>query len=229
MMAPPHDSEREARILERLKKKDGEDVDGGGDAIIELIESFYDPGRHFVLVFPFMSYQLDRLLETNTLTVRQVRSHLADLFRAIEHVHSQGIIHRDIKPSNILLRSLSGPAYLADFGIAWCPGDKGSEDADEKIIDVGTTCYRPPEILFGCKKYDCSLDMWAAGCVVAEAIDPEHKQLFDAGPLGSELALIHSMFTSLGTPDLEIWPVRYTFQLWSCLIHDIRAGTPYVS
>lgn len=214
MMGQPHDSEREARVLNKIKQSRSSDGDGG-DRIIELLESFYDPGRRFVLVFPYMPYQLDRLLETNILTPRQIRSHLADLFRGIEHVHSHGIIHRDIKPSNILLRSVSGPAYLGDFGIVWAPGDKGSEDADDKIIEVGTTCYRPPEILFGCRNYGCSFDMWAAGCVVAESIDPERKQLFDAGPLGSELALIHSIFTTLGTPDLESWPVRRSPQFVS--------------
>ena len=61
---------------------------------------------------------------------------------------------------------------------------------------------------FGGKDYGPSLDLWAAGCVVAEAIDmPTHRKLFDAGDLGSELALIHSIFTTLGTPNLDIWPV----------------------
>ncbi|DAA76411.1 TPA_exp: Uncharacterized protein A8136_0725 [Trichophyton benhamiae CBS 112371] len=151
--------------------------------VIPLLDTLHEPGQRFVL------------------------SHLRDLFRALDHIHSLGIVHRDIKPSNILLRSPSGPAYLADFGIAWDPTDPASEPAEAKITDVGTTCYRPPEILFGGKDYGPSLDLWAAGCVVAEAIDmPTHRTLFDAGDLGSELALIHSIFTTLGTPNLDIWP-----------------------
>lgn len=199
MMALPHDSEREARVLHRA----------AGPHIIELLETFHEPGGRFILVFPYMPYQLEQLLHQQFLTARQIRSHLRDLFSALAHIHSLGIIHRDIKPSNILLQSESGPAYLADFGIVWSPDDKASasEGANQKITDVGTTCYRPPEILFGCKDYDTSLDLWAAGCVVAEAIDPRRQSLFDAGPLGSELALIHSIFTTLGTPDLESWPV----------------------
>jgi len=143
---------------------------------------------------------------------------LHDLFSALEYIHSQGVIHRDIKPSNILLASPSGPAYLADFGIAWSTNDhSASEPADQKITDVGTTCYRPPELLFGDKTYSTGLDMWAAGCVVAEAtsalLSPSGT-LFDAGHLGSELALIQSIFTSLGTPTLATWPQAARLPDW---------------
>lgn len=202
LTGPPHDSEREARLLKLA----------ASDRVIPLLESFHDGGSRFVLVFPYMRYTLEEVLQEKKLTARQIRSHLRDLFRALAHVHAQGIIHRDVKPSNVLLRGLDGPAYLADFGIAWLLDDKSSEPPDEKITDVGTTCYRAPEILFGDKSYDKSLDMWAAGCVVAEAIQPDHHQLFDAGPVGSELALVHSIFTTLGTPNADSWPVCISCQ-----------------
>ena len=200
---PPHDSLREAQILERaLKAK--KDCN-----IVELVSAFYGSGSLYVMEFPYLPLNLDQLFASGTLTAARVKSHLRDLFSALEHIHSLGIIHRDVKPSNILLACASGPAYLADFGIAWDPKNTVEKPA-EKVTDVGTTCYRPPEILFGDRSYDISLDLWAAGCVVAEALDKRHKQLFDAGPVGSELALIHSMFTTLGTPDVQSWPVCYS-------------------
>jgi cyclin-dependent kinase len=124
------------------------------------------------------------------------------------------MIHRDIKPSNILLQSMDGPVYLIDFGIAWSPDDRDSEPAHSKLTDIGTTCYRPPEILFGNRAYDTSLDMWAAGCVTAEMVRKDHKPLFDAGDLGSELSLIKSMFTTLGTPNEGSWPSSKTCPDW---------------
>ena len=80
---------------------------------------------------------------------------------------------------------------------------------------MGTTCYRPPELLFGKRDYGSALDLWATGCVVAEIFRHNAKPqrgsgsewtLFDAGDLGSELALVKSIFQTLGTPNAEIWP-----------------------
>lgn len=198
-MSPPHNSKRESRILQCIK---------GQKHIITLLAAFDLPGGRFVLIFPFMRYNFAEVLRQNVLTMLQIKTILRDMFRGLKHVHALRIIHRDVKPSNILLDSLDGPAYLADFGISWKESDSDSEPAGEKIIDVGTTSYRPPEILFGSTEYDTSLDMWAAGCVVAEAVDMRHRQLFDSGDLGSELALIKSIFTTLGTPNAQVWPVR---------------------
>lgn len=201
-MAPPHDSRREAMILTLA----------ASDRVIQLLETYRADGSHFVLVFPFMPYALNDLLHENRLSTPQIKSCLKDLFTALDYIHGKEIIHRDVKPSNILLRSLDGPACLSDFGIAWAPTVPGTESTDSKITDVGTTCYRPPELLFGNTRYGCSLDLWSAGCTVAEALDPDHATLFDSGELGSDLALIQSMFKKLGTPNLEVWPVC----CWSC-------------
>lgn len=160
------------------------------------------------MVFPFMPYDLSGLLHGGSVTSAVGRTILRNLFSGLAHIHSRGIIHRDVKPSNILLASPHGPAYLTDFGIAWSPDDPSSESPDAKILDVGTTCYRPPELLFGKQNYDTSLDMWAAGCVAAQVVSLGRRTLFDAGDLGSELALIKSIFETLGTPDLITWPVR---------------------
>ncbi|OCK78259.1 negative regulator of the PHO system [Lepidopterella palustris CBS 459.81] len=203
-MIAPHDSEREVRILK----------DAISSNVIPLVESFHQAGGRLVLVFPFMPYDLDQLLQKRMLSKDQARKCLLDLFSALTHIHSCGIIHRDVKPSNILLKSLFGPAYLADFGIAWSPKDPSSEPEDSKITDVGTTCYRPPELLFGNRNYGCALDLWAAGCTVAEVVEPDHETLFDAGELGSELALIQSVFKKLGTPNLTVWPEAAEFHDW---------------
>lgn len=209
----PHDSVREVRLLRQAQ----------GPNVIQLVDSFYQSGDRLILVFPYMRYDLESLLAQGKVTDKLAISCLYDLFRALKHVHALGIIHRDVKPSNILFDSLMGPAYLSDFGIAWSPTDPSSEPADDKITDVGTTHYRPPELLFGNMSYDATLDMWAAGCVCAEifnrtlpanATNAKHWTLFDSGELGSELALVSSIFRSLGTPDESTWPEATRFRDW---------------
>ncbi|KAJ5687320.1 hypothetical protein N7536_009939 [Penicillium majusculum] len=204
MMTAPHDAHREARLLREASHPH----------IIPLIETFNLDGGRFVLVFPFMRYDFEQLLRRDMVTAAQTRSILRDLFCALAYLHSMGILHRDIKPSNILMDSPNGPAYLADFGISWKENDAGSEPPSQKITDVGSTCYRPPEILFGFKEYGTSLDMWAAGCVVAETIAVGHHQLFDSGPVGSDLSLIFSIFKLLGTPDEQRWPEVQVLPDW---------------
>lgn len=179
-----------------------------------LIETFQQAGGHLVLAFPYMLYDLNTLLHKQRLPPPSRRSILRDILAGLAHLHGLGIIHRDIKPSNILLSTLSGPAYIADFGIAWSPIDTASEPADEKILDVGTTSYRPPELLFGNSSYGSELDMWAVGCVAAQIVCLNGETLFDAGDLGSELALIKSIFQTLGTPDLTVWPEAANMPDW---------------
>ncbi|KAF2402418.1 cell division protein kinase [Trichodelitschia bisporula] len=207
-MAPPHNSEREIRILKKAVFPQ----------IIPLWESFSEAAGHLVLVFPFMPYDLDALLQQQYLPEARRRSILKDLFSALQYLHSLGIIHRDVKPANILMRTPSGHAYLGDFGVAWCPGDKDSEPADTKITDVGTSSYRAPELLFGGVSYGCSLDLWAAGCVAAQVVTSSTEPLFEPGEPGSDLQLIHSIFVKLGTPNYEVWPELQSFPDWSKML-----------
>ncbi|KAJ5917383.1 hypothetical protein N7466_010937 [Penicillium verhagenii] len=204
LMTAPHDAHREVRLLREASNQ----------YVIPLIDTFkLDEGR-LALVFPFLRFDFDHLLRRDMVTATQTRSILRDMFSGLAHIHKLGIIHRDIKPSNILMDLPNGPAYLADFGISWKEGDPGSERSDSKITDVGTTCYRAPEILFGHRGYDRALDLWAAGCVVAESTVVGHRSLFDSGPLGSDLSLIHSIFQTLGTPDQNSWPGVHVLPDW---------------
>ncbi|KAF1809063.1 serine/threonine-protein kinase pctaire-3 [Eremomyces bilateralis CBS 781.70] len=212
-MQPPHNSEREIRILRAA----------ASEHVVSLLDVFRDSagelaGTRLVLVFPLLRYDLDHALRHKLVQEDQAKQHLKHVLSALDWIHNLGMIHRDVKPSNILLQNPSGPAYLADFGVAWYEKDPSSEPSDHKILDVGTTHYRPPELLFGNSKYTKAIDLWAAGCVLAEiaSIKSDLQPLFDCTE-GSELCLISSIFQSLGTPTADTWPEAMSFPNWGSL------------
>lgn len=201
----PHNPAREVKILSQIAHK----------SIIELQSTFKDQEGRLVLAFPYMPLTLAKVINIGTLDDSLLQSCFHDIFSALEFLHSNGIIHRDVKPSNILLASPNGPAYLSDFGTSWHPElSLTDEPATHKVLEVGTTCYRAPETLFGNRSYDTSLDMWAAGTMLAECLRQPPKSLFESRATsedGNQLGLILSMFKTLGTPTEETWPEAVKF------------------
>ncbi|KAL7627786.1 mitogen-activated protein kinase [Parahypoxylon ruwenzoriense] len=201
----PHNPIREAKILKLLKKP-----------CIPLLETFRDQEQRFVLTFPFMPMSLGNLTEQGPISRNRIRKHFTDLFNALDYIHQQGIIHRDVKPTALLLGSADGPAYLSDFGTAWHPEfSASSEPADEKILDIGTGPYRAPEVLFVDKSYGPSVDMWAAGAMLAECCRDQPRSLFESRAVhedGNQLGLILSIFKTIGSPTRESWPEAASFR-----------------
>jgi len=144
-----------------------------------------------------------------------------EILTALEFVHRNGIIHRDVNPANILLSNdLGQPACLADFGIAWkeeYPDDK-DEGIDKYSSGVGTGPYRAPELIFSPNDYGGEIDMWSFGCTVAELFTSKDTLFSDGaqdGMLTSDLVLLASITSTLGTPTAETWPETRNFRDWN--------------
>lgn len=72
-----------------------------------------------------------------------------------------------------------------------------SQEFTNKVI---TLWYRPPEILLGATKYGTPVDVWSAGCILAELL--LGKPLFTGKTEMDQLQLI---FDLIGTPSPESW------------------------
>jgi len=54
----------------------------------------------------------------NPLSEADAVRYVAQIGKALQAVHSKGLLHRDVKPQNIMIHQLTGEAVLIDFGIA---------------------------------------------------------------------------------------------------------------
>ena len=69
--------------------------------------------------------------------------------------------------------------------------------------------YRAPELIFSPNDYGGEVDIWSFGCTVAELYSPKDTVFSDGaedGGLSSDLVLLGSIISTLGTPTSETWP-----------------------
>lgn len=88
------------------------------------------------------------------------------LFTGLFYLHDKlKITHRDIKPENILVDSETGLLKICDFGSA-----KELVPNEKSVSYIASRYYRAPELIMGCEFYTTAIDIWAAGCVIAEIL-----------------------------------------------------------
>jgi serine/threonine protein kinase/Tfp pilus assembly protein PilF len=86
--------------------------------------------------------QLDKIVGSELMPVRQAAELIAKLARTLDYAHQHGVLHRDVKPGNILLDS-KGEPHLTDFGL-----DRlvETESTITRTLEVlGTPSYMAPE------------------------------------------------------------------------------------
>ena len=132
------------------------------------------------------------LRQENTLPLNTAITITAQIARAIQYLHENGIVHRDVKPANILLSS-DGTAKLIDLGLATLidpqyvaiyqssaeENSAGSRQLDSAIYDssiirsgrvAGTVDYMAPDQLRAPKQPIPSWDIYSLGCVLYQML-----------------------------------------------------------
>lgn len=105
-------------------------------------------------------------MEFSVFLVLQVKCFMKQLLSGLEHCHSRGVLHRDIKGSNLLIDN-NGILKIADFGLATFYDPKQKQTMTSRVV---TLWYRPPELLLGATNYGTGVDLWSAGCIMAELL-----------------------------------------------------------
>lgn len=119
-----------------------------------------------------------------------LRASLA-LLDALAELHALRIAHRDIKPSNILM-DVSPEARvllkLCDLGTA-----KPISRDTPSPSHVTAFLYRAPELMLGTCFYDTAVDVWSAGCVIAEML-LQHPLFLTPATEAEQLATLIRVF-----------------------------------
>ncbi|KAL5541792.1 hypothetical protein UlMin_009502 [Ulmus minor] len=150
------------------------------------------------LVFQYMEHDLAGLASSPGIkfTESQVKCYMHQLLSGLEHCHNRNVLHRDIKGSNLLIDN-GGVLKIADFGLASFFDPNHKQPMTSRVV---TLWYRPPELLLGATDYGVGVDLWSAGCILAELL--AGKPIM---PGRTEVEQLHKIFKLCGSPSEDYW------------------------
>lgn len=196
------------------------------DNIVSLHDVIHTENK-LMLVFEYMDKDLKKYMDTQgdrgALPPVTIKSFMHQLLLGIEFCHTNRVLHRDLKPQNLLINT-KGQLKLADFGLARAFGIPVNTFSNEVV----TLWYRAPDVLLGSRTYNTSIDIWSAGCIMAEMYTG--RPLFPGTTNEDQLVRI---FRIMGTPSERTWPgisqyseYKQNFQMYAT--QDLRVILPQI-
>jgi glycogen synthase kinase 3 beta len=179
------------------------------DNCLKLLDVFYtypdddaDDRKWQNIVLDYHPSTLSSFLKKRKPETRLVKTMFYQLCLALEHIHSRNICHRDLTPNNVLI-SATGEVKMADFGSA--------KVLDADHVSMSYICsryYRAPELLMGATNYTTKIDIWSAGCILAEML--MGKPIFAGVDTQDQFVKIVLV---LGTPSLsDLWAMKKNYK-----------------
>ncbi|XP_032062582.1 mitogen-activated protein kinase 4 [Aythya fuligula] len=178
---------REVKIIRRLEH----------DNIVKVYEVLGPKGSSLrgdffkfnvvYIVQEYMETDLARLLEQGKLAEEHAKLFMYQLLRGLKYIHSANVLHRDLKPANIFISTEDLVLKIGDFGLARIVDQHYSHKGylSEGLV---TKWYRSPRLLLSPNDYTKAIDMWAAGCILAEMLTG--RMLFAGGHELEQMQLI---------------------------------------
>ncbi|WOL15898.1 putative serine/threonine-protein kinase [Canna indica] len=208
---------REIALLRRLDHPNVVRLEG-------LVVSRVSSSPSLYLVFEYMDHDLAGLVSLPGVrfTVPQVKCYMKQLLSGLEYCHGRGVLHRDIKCSNLLLNQ-GGILKIADFGLATSFDPNNVRPMTSQVV---TLWYRPPELLLGAARYDVGVDLWSAGCILAELLTG--KPIL---PGRTEVEQLHRIFKLCGSPSADYFEKlslekATSFRPYKCCISEVFSELP---
>jgi serine/threonine protein kinase len=162
--------------------------------IVEFLGIVPRPNGEYWLVFERLKSDLKSYLDNvqRLPNIRIVQQFTKEMLLGLAHCHARGIIHRDLKPANILLTNDLLHLKLADFGMARKLGGWS------RFMSPGmvTLWYRAPELFSPAQEnvvYTAAIDMWSAGCILAQLLIGEPLFSCRDGTDTAQYAAIHKV------------------------------------
>ena len=160
---------REYEILSELKDC---------EYVVKLLKTFYttNDDKKIIqnLVLEFVPRSLDKFIgtfrvEKKIIPIEKIKRISKQLLLGLNYIHKKNIIHRDLKPENILLTE-DEIVKICDFGSSKYIGldNNDSKSKTKSTPYIVTRYYRAPELFFGKIDYDTKIDIFSAGCIIAE-------------------------------------------------------------
>ncbi|OHW96394.1 Negative regulator of the PHO system [Colletotrichum shisoi] len=212
----PSTAIREISLMKELKHEN----------IVALHDVIHTENK-LMLVFEYMDGDLKKYMDTHgdrgALKPHQIKSFMYQLLRGIDFCHQNRVLHRDLKPQNLLING-KGQLKLGDFGLARAFGIPVNTFSNEVV----TLWYRAPDVLLGSRTYNTSIDIWSAGCIMAEMYTG--RPLFPGTTNEDQIIRI---FRIMGTPTERTWTgitqfpeYKPTFQMYAT--QDLRQILPQI-
>lgn len=124
----------------------------------------------------------------------EIKIYMFQLFKSLNYLHQVvNVCHRDIKPQNILVDPDTLLLKICDLGSA-----KQLKPNEPNVSYICSRYYRAPELIFGATNYTTKIDIWSAGCVMAELL--LGQPIF---PGESKIDQLVEIIKVLGTPTRE--------------------------
>ncbi|HEU0036510.1 MAG TPA: serine/threonine-protein kinase [Kofleriaceae bacterium] len=137
--------------------------------IVDYIAHGEAEGLHFLVQEWVDGITLATHATTIGTTAQEAVTISLGIARALEAIHSSGLIHRDIKPANVILAGGEAERIkLVDFGIARLANEAGVLTRTGMLI--GTPAYMSPEQARGLLQIEAAADVWSLGCVLFELL-----------------------------------------------------------